>query len=102
GRDPEPANRPNKWRALQPDSWVWRGMERIPTGIRLARLPGPLVIYLGEFPFEVTDFQAYNLKNFVSTPFSPNEENGRSRYTQKSGYEFHCRFVRFAFDCRRI
>jgi hypothetical protein len=27
---------------------------------------------LGEFSFEVTDFQAYNLKNFVSTLFSRN------------------------------
>ena len=49
-------------------------MERIPTGIPRSRLVGPLAIYIGEFPFEVTAFQAYNLKYLVSTPFSPEQQ----------------------------
>lgn len=77
-------------------------MKRIPERNLFARLLDPLAIYFGEFPFEVTSFQAYNLKNLVSTPFSPNQENRGARDTQELGYEFHRRFVRFAFNSRRI
>jgi hypothetical protein len=51
-------------------------MELVPMGRQLGRLVDPLAIYFGEFPLEVSAFQAYNLKNFVSTPFSFNEEYG--------------------------
>jgi hypothetical protein len=45
-------------------------------GRQLGRLVDPLAIYFGEFPLEVSAFQAYNLKNFVSTPFSFDKEYG--------------------------
>jgi hypothetical protein len=76
-------------------------MKRIPAWIRLARLIGPSAVYFGKFPFEVTRFQAYNLKNLVSTPFSPNEQNRGSRDSQESRYEFDRSFVRSAFNRRR-
>jgi len=75
-------------------------MNRIPTRIRLARLTDPLAVYLGEFPFEVTISQAYNLKNFVSTAFSPFEENRGPRHSNESRQELHSRSVRFALDRR--
>ncbi len=49
-------------------------MTRTPRRSQLVRLLDPLEVYFGEFPFEVTAFQAYNLKNLVSTSFSPHNE----------------------------
>src|SRR5262245_61548863 len=37
----------------------------------------------GEFAFEVATFQAYNLKNLVSTLFSRNHQDRRSRHVEK-------------------
>jgi hypothetical protein len=61
-----------------------------------------LAVYAGEFLFEVSTFQAYNLKNFVSTPFSRGEQNGRPRHTQISCYELDGGLVRFSLNRRRI
>src|SRR5215472_3621111 len=62
-------------------------MMRIPVQIQLARLTDPLAVYFGEFPFEVTTFQAYNLKYLVSTPFSANKRNRGSRHSKELRYE---------------
>src|SRR5262249_28762921 len=100
-RDPAPPIHLNKWRGLLPYSSGLIRMNRIPTRIRLALLTDPLAIYLGEFPFEVTISQAYNLKNFVSTAFSPLEENCRPRHSYDPRQNPPARSVRFALDRRR-
>jgi len=61
-------------------------------------LTDPLAVYFGEFPFEVTISQAYNLKNLVSTAFSPDEQNRRSRYPHESREKLHGRSVRLTFE----
>ena len=65
-------------------------MRAIPRRSLFALLIDPLAVYFGEFPFEVTAFQAYNLKNLVSTPFSPNEENTGFRHSKESRDELDC------------
>src|SRR5206468_12546031 len=56
----------------------------------------------GELPFEVTTFQAYNLKNFVSTLFSRNERDGRLCNSKIPGYELDGGFVRSSFKGRSV
>lgn len=70
--------------------------------VRIARFLGPLGVYIGEFPFEVTTVQAYNLKYFVSTPFSPDQANRGPWDTEVLRYEVHRGFVRFSFDRRCV
>ena len=71
-------------------------------GRQLGRLVDPLAIYFGEFPLEVSAFQAYNLKNFVSTPFSFKQQHGRTRNVEELRDKLNGGFVRFAFNSRRI
>src|SRR5262249_39101485 len=101
-QDPAPASPPNKWQGWQPRSSALIRMNRIPAGIQFARLTDPLAVYFGEFPFEVTTFQAYNLENFVSTPFSPHEENTGSRHPEESRHKIHSCPIRLTFQRGRI
>jgi len=71
-------------------------------GRQLGRLVDPLAIYFGEFPLEVSAFQAYNLENFVSTPFSFKQQHSRTRNVEESRDKLDCDFVRLAFNGRRI
>src|SRR5262245_42047192 len=84
-----------------PDSSVLLQLKPVAEN-QLARLNDPSAVYFGEFPFEVTAFQAYNLKYLVSTPFSPHEENGRPRHSQKLGYKLDSNLVCFPFNRRSV
>src|SRR5438874_575909 len=73
---PERAIHRSKWRWWPPSSLVSIPRWRIAGWNVGGCLLVPSKTYTGEFPFEVTTFKAYNLKNFVSTAFSPQQDNG--------------------------
>jgi len=60
------------------------------------------MIYTGKYPFKINIFQAYNLKYFVSTSFSPKQYNSRARYSKILRHKCQRGLVRSTFYRRRV
>src|SRR5215470_11179699 len=52
----------------------------------------------GEFSFNITNLQAYNLEYFVSTLFSHTQQHAGTRYSQQLCDEFNRSLVRSSVD----
>src|SRR5712692_832350 len=97
-----PASRRSKLRSWPPYSFASTHPGQRVTWIVFGCLLVPSTIYTGEFPFEVTTFQAYNLKNFVSTPFSPKQQNSGASHAEVFRNELQRGLVRLSFHGRCV